>query len=87
MNLQLAIDVFQHHRFARCVGHDVMGWRDKAHVLLNDITDKHALGSGDGFLHVRACAEQEETEFPWGQCFTGIFCLHFLILGKAGKIE
>ena len=59
----------------------------EAHILLHDLPHAHALGGRDGFLHVRACTEQEGTEFPRSQGLAKIFCLHFLILGEAWKIK
>src|SRR5271157_757313 len=87
MNFEFPADIFKYHAFAAGVGHDGMDTWHEAHVLLDDLANPHILGGGDRFLHVRACAEQEHSKFPWSQSLANVLSLDLLILGEAGEVE
>ena len=87
MNFKFTTDVFENHAFAAGVGRDVMGRRHEPHVFLDNRAHAHALGGRDGFLHVRARAEQKEAKFPRRESFAEFFRLDFLVFGKAGEVK
>ena len=81
MNLEFAADVFENHALAAGVGHDVMDRRNEAHILLHDVAHEHALGGGNGFLHVSSMCRAETSRVPTEPVPCRIFGLHVLILG------
>ena len=87
MNFQFARDIFHNEAFARRIGHDEMDRRDKAHVLLNDLADKHAFRGVSRFLNVGAGAKQIRGDFPWCERLTGVLRFHVLVLGESGKVK